>query len=159
MGTTGTKIVDFDVKELINLLNKALADEWLAYYQYWVSAQIATGPMRADIAGEFSKHAEEEFKHANMLTKRIIQLGGSPILDPSEWSKMANCAYHKPTDPHVKPLLQINIKGEQCAIVVYKQLLRLLAGKDELTYNMVLDILNEEVEHEDDLEMLLQDIG
>jgi len=36
MGTVGIKIVGMDVKELIKRLNKALADEWLAYYQYWV---------------------------------------------------------------------------------------------------------------------------
>lgn len=39
MGTKGKAIVGMDVVELINLLNKAFADEWLAYYQYWVGAR------------------------------------------------------------------------------------------------------------------------
>ncbi len=33
MGTKGREIVGLDVDKLIELLNKALADEWLAYYR------------------------------------------------------------------------------------------------------------------------------
>jgi hypothetical protein len=32
--------------KLLNLLNKALADEWLAYYQYWIGAKVVKGPMK-----------------------------------------------------------------------------------------------------------------
>ena len=34
MGTKGREIVGSRADELVELLNKALADEWLAYYQY-----------------------------------------------------------------------------------------------------------------------------
>jgi len=34
MGTKGTQIVGGDAKKIVELLNKAFADEWLAYYQY-----------------------------------------------------------------------------------------------------------------------------
>ena len=40
MGQKGREIVKMDVDELINLLNKALSDEWLAYYQYWVVLKL-----------------------------------------------------------------------------------------------------------------------
>ena len=43
MGTKGKEIVNLDVNNLIGLLNKALADEWLAYYQYWVGAKVVRG--------------------------------------------------------------------------------------------------------------------
>jgi bacterioferritin len=33
MGTKGTAIVGMDVNELLNLLNRAFCDKWLAYYQ------------------------------------------------------------------------------------------------------------------------------
>jgi len=39
MGTKGREIVGLDVDKLIELLNKALADEWLAYYQYWIGGE------------------------------------------------------------------------------------------------------------------------
>jgi len=32
MGTKGRQIVGMDVDELLEMLNKAFADEWLAYY-------------------------------------------------------------------------------------------------------------------------------
>ena len=33
MGTRGREIVGMNVDELLKLLNRALADEWFAYYQ------------------------------------------------------------------------------------------------------------------------------
>jgi bacterioferritin len=34
-----------DVDELISLLNKALSNEWLANYQYWIGAKVLKRPM------------------------------------------------------------------------------------------------------------------
>lgn len=159
MGTKGIEIVGMDVSELIDLLNKALADEWLAYYQYWVGAKVIKGPMRGAVEAELLEHAEEELKHANMLADRIIQLGGTPLLSPDELMKKTNCGYSAPTDPHVKKILEQNIEGEQCAIVTYKKILdKLKAGDDPISFNMVRKIMEEEVEHEDDLEALLEDL-
>ncbi|MCK9560690.1 MAG: ferritin, partial [Candidatus Marinimicrobia bacterium] len=62
-----------------------------------------------------------------------------------------------PENPHVKEILRQNIQGEQCAITVYKKLVDLTAGKDPVTYNMVLEILEDEIEHEDDLQAELED--
>jgi bacterioferritin len=159
MGTKGTSIVGLDVKELIQLLNRAYADEWLAYYQYWVGAQVAKGPMRGAVVAELMEHANDEFKHAEMLAKRILQLGGTPLLDPQDWFKNANCPYDAPKDPNVKTLIEQNIKGEQCAISVYKKIADLTIGKDLITHKMVLEILEDEVEHEDDLQNLLEDMN
>jgi bacterioferritin len=102
MGTKGREIVGMNVSKLIELLNKAFADEWLAYYQYWVGAKVAKGPMRGAVAAELEEHAGDELKHAGMLTERIIQLGGDPILKPDVWYEMTNCGYETPEDPHVK---------------------------------------------------------
>ena len=49
MGTKGAEIVKMDAKQLVAMLNSALADEWLAYYQYWVGALVVKGPMRPDV--------------------------------------------------------------------------------------------------------------
>ena len=37
-----------DVDNLLSQLNAALAEEWLAYYQYWVGALVVEGAMRSD---------------------------------------------------------------------------------------------------------------
>jgi bacterioferritin len=158
MGTKGREIVGMDVNKLVGLLNKALADEWLAYYQYWIGAKVAVGPMRGAVVGELEQHAGDELKHAGMLVGRIIQLGGTPLLKPEEWYKMTNCGYDAPEDPFVRTLLDQNIKGEQCAIDVYKHLLDTVKDKDPVTYSMALEILEEEVEHEEDLQAILKDM-
>lgn len=158
MGTKGKEIVGMDIKKLVGLLNKALADEWLAYYQYWIGAKIVVGPMRSVVVAELEEHAGDELRHAGMLVDRILLLGSTPILKPEDWYKMTNCGYDAPIDPSVKPIVKQNIKGEQCAIEVYKKLVDLTRDKDPLTYNMVLEILTDEVEHEDDLQMILEDL-
>jgi bacterioferritin len=158
MGTRGREIVGIDLSKLTELLNKAFADEWLAYYQYWVGAKVVKGPMKEAVISELTEHAADELRHSEMLTARIMQLGGTPILKPEDWYKMTNCGYDAPQDPSVKAILEQNIKGEQCAIDVYNRLLELTKDKDPVTYNIVLQILQDEVEHEEDLQALQEDI-
>ncbi len=159
MGTKARELVGADVKKIVTLLNKAFADEWLAYYQYWVGAKVARGQMRGAVVGELEQHAGEELKHAGMLTERIIQLGGTPILSPEDWYKQTNCGYDAPKDPNVKALLKQNIKGEQCAIETYKKLADAVKGNDVITYHLALEIMADEVEHEEDLESILEDMS
>mgnify|MGYP001585244142 CR=1 FL=1 len=85
MGTKGRQIVGMDIDELLSLLNQAFADEWLAYYQYWLGAKIVKGPMKVAVASELLIHATEEVAHADMLAMRIIQLGGTPLISPDKW--------------------------------------------------------------------------
>ncbi|MCM8784466.1 MAG: ferritin [Candidatus Omnitrophica bacterium] len=159
MGTKARALVGADVKKIVTLLNKALADEWLAYYQYWIGAKVACGQMRGAVVGELEQHAGEELKHAEMLVGRIIQLGGTPILKPEEWYKQTNCGYDAPENPSVKAILKQNIKGEQCAIEVYKRLSEVAKEKDVVTYHLALEIMEDEIEHEEDLEALLNDMS
>jgi len=158
MGQKGRSIVKMDVDELIKLLNKALSDEWLAYYQYWVGAKVVKGPMKDAVIAELTLHATEELGHAELLSTRIIQLGGTPVLSPNEWSKLSNCGYDAPTDGYVEVILDQNIKGEQCAIKVYSELLDITRVGDPVTYNIILQILSDEVEHEEDLSSLKEDL-
>lgn len=159
MGTFGKKIVQLKVEELIEHMNKALADEWLAYYQYWVGAKVVKGINSAVVEKELLEHASEELKHAEMLTERIIELGGIPLLDPKLWQEKTNCGYDAPKDFCASAILKQNIRGEQCAIKVYQKLLDLTKDKDPISYQMFLDILKEEVTHENDLEKILEDLG
>lgn len=154
----GRRIVLLDVHELVKLLNKAFADEWSAYYQYWISAKIIRGPDRTAVAAELMEHAGEELKHANMLADRIVQLGGVPLVSPELWFKERECVYNVNADSYVKAVLTENIKGEQCAIRVYNTLLKKVEDKDPVTYDILLRILIDEVTHEHDLMRFLDDM-
>jgi bacterioferritin len=124
MGTRGREIIGMDVNELLGMLNRAYASEWLAYYQYWLGAKLIKGP----------------------------------ITNPLKWFEQSPCKYDPPDDPYVAVLLDENIAGEQCAISVYKQLMDATKDKDMVTYNMALTILQQEVEHEEDLQGLREDL-
>jgi bacterioferritin len=159
VGTKGREIVGTDLGELIEKLSSAFADEWLAYYQYWVGARIAEGPMRGIVAAELVEHAGEELGHAERLAERIIQLGGKPVLNPEDWGKLTTCGYEAPEDPYVATLLGQNIRAEQCAIKVYQELMQITKEVDPITYNLALEIMTDEVEHEDELEAIAADLA
>jgi bacterioferritin len=158
MAEIGRSIVKMDVDELLSLLNKALSDEWLAYYQYWIGAKVVKGPMKDAVIAELTLHATEELSHAELIATRIIQLRGTPVLSPEEWLKITNCGYDAPSDPYVEIILEQNIKGEQCAIRTYSNLLDITREADPVTYNIILTIISQEVEHEEDLSALKEDL-
>jgi bacterioferritin len=158
MGKRAVEILNLDVSKLIEILNQALSEEWLAYYQYWIGARLMEGPMRSEIEPELLLHANQELNHAVLVVSRIIQLGGTPVLNPSDWPKLSRCEYDAPTDPYVQAILQQNLKGERCAIQRYKELADFTGGKDHTTHQMATTILNEELEHEQDIEDWINDI-
>jgi bacterioferritin len=147
-----------DVDELLKLLNRALADEWFAYYQYWLGAKVVKGPMKDAVAAELLLHSTEELAHADLVANRIIQLGGKPVTEPKKWYEWSGCGYLPPDDEYVKTILSQNIEGERCAISYYNDLMKKTKDTDIITYNMVLTILSQEVEHEEDLQALLEDL-
>ncbi|ACC98348.1 Ferritin family protein [Elusimicrobium minutum Pei191] len=162
MGTKDIEIVKnsgLNAEELIAKLNSAFADEWLAYYQYWVGAKVAEGLMRPDVQKELEEHAAEELDHAGRVADRIISLGGTPILEPKEWYEKTKAGYLVPSNPDTTVLLDQNIKGERAAISVYKELFDMTKSKDIITAHMARHIMEEEIEHEQDLEDLVKDIS
>lgn len=158
MGKHGIEILNLDKSELLRMLNEALAEEWLAYYQYWIGARLMEGPMRSEIEPELLLHATQELGHAVLVVNRITQLGGTPLLNPSDWPKFSRCDYEEPSDPYIETILNQNLRGERCAIQRYKEISDFTNGKDHTTYQMAVTILNEETEHEQDIEDWLTDI-
>jgi bacterioferritin len=158
MGSRAREIVGQNVDAILKLLNQAYASEWLAYYQYWLGAKLIKGPMKDSVAAELTIHATEELAHAVLIANRIIQLGGTPVLTPEGWAKESPCNYAAPADPYVAVLLDQNIEGEQCAILAYKGLMDDTKDIDMVTYNMALNILGQEIEHEEDLQSLRDDL-
>ncbi|NTV60563.1 MAG: ferritin [Chlorobiaceae bacterium] len=159
MGTRGREIVGESLGRVLELLNRAFADEWLAYYQYWLGAKVVQGPMKDAVMAELMQHAADELRHADMVSNRIIQLGGIPLTTPKKWFEWTNCGYDAPDDPFVRTILEQNISGEQCAISTYNAIIQEIGMKDPVTYNIAIQILQDEVTHEEDLQSLLEDLG
>jgi bacterioferritin len=159
MGKEAIKVSSVDVKKLLEMLNAALSEEWLAYYQYWIGARMMEGPMRSEIEPELLVHADEELGHAVLVADRIIQLGGTPVINPKDWTKYARCPYDEPSDPYIEVILEQNLNGERCAIQRYQEIADFTQGKDHSTYQMAVQIMNDELEHEHDIEDWIQDLN
>lgn len=143
--------------EILNMLNKALADEWLAAYQYWVCLNMVRGEGRSDVMPEYEQHYKDEMEHVEMVMLRIKELGGTPITSPSSWIEMANpWTEVKTTD--VEEQLKITIKAEEDAIAYYEEIIKVCKNKDEVTMRLCRSILSDETEHLYDLQMLQEEI-
>ena len=153
------EVLNLDVQKLIEMLNGALCEEWLAYYQYWIGARGIEGPMRSEIEAELLEHADEELSHAVKLVTRIVQLGGTPVLSPDQWTRMARCRYEAPTDPYVETILEQNLRSERCAIERYRDIADYTDGIDYTTAKMAVEILEDELDHEQDILSYQQDIA
>lgn len=148
-----------DVAVVLDQLNAALAEEWLAYYQYWTAARMIQGPQRESIAAEFEKHAKEELEHADWVCQRIIELDGVPVLTPQEWFDRARCLYDKPTSFDAEYFLKTIRTAEECAMRRYQEIADLTDGKDYVTCDLAKKILAVEADHEQDMQDYLDDMA
>ena len=69
-------------EELIERLNRDLADELGAIVQYIVYAARATGPYRPQLSQFFLAEVADEQAHAQYLANKIVALGGTPTTTP-----------------------------------------------------------------------------
>lgn len=136
--------------ETIALLQTALADEYFAAIQYHNGARLVHN---VRIKREFVQHANEELNHADLLSRRIRVLGGTPVL-ASRWEDIAFCGYTDPSGDD-KKILQQNINAEMCAIGYYQNVLNKIEV-DSRTKDVVAHILEQEYEHLYDLTDLLE---
>jgi len=158
MGKEGTKVAGLNVQEVIADLNRAYADEWLAFYSYWYMSQVVTGQGYEDMSEFLGKIAKDELEHADEVANRIIELGGVPIAHPMTLEKNANAPYPNPPSKTAdyKGIIKTVTDAEAGAIDVYNKIAQKTQGKDHVTYQLVCHILGEEVKHEELFEDLLE---
>ncbi|MBU3958922.1 MAG: ferritin-like domain-containing protein [Candidatus Omnitrophica bacterium] len=158
MGKQARAIVDLSLKDLVKDLNKAYADEWLAFYLYWYMAQTVSGKSYEDIQGLLNKLAKDELEHAQELADLIIKLGDLPSANPMDLEKNANASYIMPPKnmADINRIIRIVSESEAGAIEVYNKIAKKTQGKDHVTYQLITHILSEEVNHEEMFENLLE---
>ena len=160
MGKKGREIVEVDVEKLVELLQKAYADEWIAYYAYKWAADTAHGMGSPHVAELADKIADEEEEHADELGERILELGGDLPYGIEKLYDLANCKtvnYPKEMSD-LKQILEGLVEAEGCAIDVYTKIVKFLGpcyDKDTKTFHLIEHILAEEVAHEEAFENLL----
>lgn len=142
-----------DRKQVIRLLNQALATEWVCVLRYYRHYYSAKGMLVDAVKGEFLEHAQQELAHAGMLSERIVQLGGEPDLDPSTLATRSHAEYK--TGKDLRDMVRENLIAERIAIDSYREMINWVGDRDTTTKRILEHILAQEEEHADDMADLL----
>jgi bacterioferritin len=134
-------------KELLDLLNDAIAREIQVSIQYiWQHVQWK-GPEHFAVKDELKKIAIQEMKHAEIIAERLFYLGGIPTTKPSPIFVGEN----------LKEMLEQDVKDEENAINLYKKIIEKARSEGDITTAKIFEeILKDEEEHHDTFTSLLE---
>jgi bacterioferritin len=137
-------------QEVIDKLNKLLAEELTAINQYFLHAEMCGDWGYDKLHKTLEARAIQEMKHAEKLIERILFLEGSPIV--SELNKIT-------IGENVLKQLQNDHEAENNAIKMYNDAVALTSQLgDNGTKILTESILTEEEEHIDWIEEQLDQI-
>jgi bacterioferritin len=141
---------------VIKLLNEALATEVVCVLRYKRHYFMAQGIHSDPIAAEFLQHATEEQGHADQISARIVQLGGSPNLNPEGLLTRSHSEYVE--GQTLLDMIKEDLVAERIAIDSYTEMVRYVGDDDITTRRMLESILAVEEEHAEDLSSFLADL-
>jgi bacterioferritin len=147
----GAVTEDYGLKaaDAVKVLNDALATELVCTLRYRQHAFVAKGINSEPIAQEFLVHSNEELAHADLIAKRIVQLGGAPEFNPDCLSALSHAEYV--TGESLEDMIRENLVAERIAIESYREMVRYFAEHDPTTRAMLEGILAMEETHADEL--------
>ena len=97
--------------DIVQLLNDALATELVCALRYKRHHFTAQGLASPKIAEEFLVHANEETEHADLLARRIVQLGGKPDFSPDSLTRRSHATYDDSED--LTAMIRANLIAER----------------------------------------------
>jgi bacterioferritin len=142
-----------DRDTVVRLLNEALATEWVCVLRYYRHYFSASGMFADTVKAEFLEHAQQELAHANLISERIVQLGGEPDLDPDTLTARSHAEYKPGKD--LRDMVRENLIAERIAIDSYREMIDYIGDRDTTTKRMLEHVLAQEEEHADDMKDLL----
>jgi bacterioferritin len=137
----------------IKVLNEALATEIVCVLRYKRHYFMARGIHSGPVAAEFLEHAGEEQEHADLISERIVQLGGAPNLSPDGLLSRSHSEYVEGSD--LVDMIKEDLVAERIAIDSYREIAAFFAPFDATTRRMIEEIQAKEEEHAEDLADLL----
>lgn len=143
-----------DLPRVLDVLNTSLATELVCVLRYKAHYFGAKGLDAEPIAEQFLEHAGEEQVHADQISERINQLGGTPDLNPNTLMSRSHTEYNTPDA--LRDMITEDLVAERVVIAAYTEIITWLGHDDPTTRRMFEQILAEEEEHADDMLTLLQ---
>jgi bacterioferritin len=153
--TEGAVTADYqlDRKQVISILNEALATEIVCVLRYKFHFFMASGIHSQSVKAEFKEHAAEEQEHADWIAERIKQLGGKPEMNPAILTNRSHSEYKEGTS--LADMIREDLIAERIAIESYREIIQFLGDKDTTSKRLMEKILAKEEEHADDMADLL----
>jgi bacterioferritin len=148
-----TQDYQLDRKQVISILNEALATELVCVLRYKFHYFMASGIHSQSVKEEFLEHANEEQHHADQLAERIKQLGGKPEMNPSILTSRSHSEYKEGSS--LTDMIKEDLIAERIAIESYREIIQFLGDKDPTSKRLMEEILAKEEEHADDMSDLL----
>jgi bacterioferritin len=142
-----------DRKQVVELLNGALATEIVCVLRYKFHFFMASGIHSQAVKEEFKEHAAEEQEHADWIAERIKQLGGKPEMNPAVLTAKSHSEYKEGTS--LADMIREDLIAERIAIESYREIIQFLGDRDPTSKRLMEKILAKEEEHADDMADLL----
>lgn len=128
--------------QLAELLNEDLAREYQAIIAYVVYSQVLKGAEYMSIASQLEIHAQEELKHALIISRQIDYLGKMPVVTPRPVR----------TSESARDMLRYDLDNENETIRNYRQRVRQCEALNEFVMaEQIRQILIDEQDHQIDL--------
>jgi bacterioferritin len=148
-----TEDYQLNLDQVTGILNEVLATEIVCTLRYRFHYFMATGIHSSAVAEEFLEHANEEQEHADMVARRIKQLGGKPEMNPAVIVQNSHSEYVEGRS--LADMIREDLIAERIAIESYREIANFFGEKDPTSRVMVEEILAKEEEHADELTDLL----
>jgi bacterioferritin len=134
---------------LLDMLNEAIAREMQVAIQYmWQHVQWS-GVKGFAVHDELKSISLMEMKHAETIAERLFYLGGVPTTKPSPIF----------VGTTLDEMIKQNVKDEENAIILYKQIVEMARKEDDETTNRLFrEILQQEEGHHDTFTTLHEDL-
>jgi bacterioferritin len=145
--------------EVLDELLRAYADEWFAHYNYFFVAHMVHGPSAPPVAALLRRKSDEALVRADLLARRLIQLGGQPSPKVGELADHASDKPFKLPDDlrDIEGLLKAVLDADRTSIRTFQHLHELTRNRDGITEALVLEMLTQAVAGEQELESLLSE--
>jgi len=141
-------------------VERALADEWFAHYQYWFGT-VTVSDKYENVILQLVEHSSDEYDHATELAAwlaRVPREGRIPFaLSEVGLRGKQHCGYVHSSGNTPIAIIQDAIKGESCAIRFYTKFINDISRADYFGSDLgdiLEEILAKEKEHLSDLEKL-----
>ena len=158
VGSAGNSLIrGIEVQEIIDALDSFHAQSWVVVHFSLALKNRLEGQAAFLLSKELENKAQESIKHAKKLAERIAELGGTETGDPTEFVMLSPLKrFSMPNSTSdIKVILYYILEQEQAIIRKYGDFMIKLRDKDDLTYHLLREILEDEIRHESEIEAVV----